>query len=410
MTARRLIPALALLFLSAMPAQAGFDWTPAPAAAPRAEIQNADPLMPAMPSVEVEVIAVETNPLAHSTPPAIIETTTIQTTAPSAVIPLAMTPPQSTTTGASSGPVFAEAVGFGSDMPLVLALRQVVPPRYAFAFDPSVDQGARVNWNGGKPWNLVLEETLRPLGLSAQISETTVRIAPAPPRMELTPPPATVPLLTPTMIPPQELSPPVEKPNPVHEVYIRRNGQTSQIDAPSAGMNDALSPAAGGTDIRDEKTPFWNRLGLSAERRPGAVSAPEPLAAPLLTAPENNASLMQPVSLTGDTATQNSSALIKTDKHQGVMDPYAVSFWQAEKGDSLKNVLATWSDSAGVELYWVSTEDYVLPEAIRLHGNYTDAVTNVLAIYGNAAQRPQGRLHPNLPTGPSVLIIEAAQN
>ena len=135
--------------------------------------------------------------------------------------------------------------------------------------------------------------------------------------------------------------------------------------------------------------------------------------APLLTAPEGNdykEAVMEPVSLSAETERPDSAAMLKTAKRQGVMDPYDVRFWQAEKGDSLKNVLATWSETAGVELYWISTEDYVLPEAVRLHGNYTEALTHVLAAYGDGADRPQGRLHPNLPTGPSVLIIEAAQN
>jgi hypothetical protein len=88
------------------------------------------------------------------------------------------------------------------------------------------------------------------------------------------------------------------------------------------------------------------------------------------------------------------------------MNPYAMSYWQAEKGDSLRNVLQSWSDDAGVRLYWVPSADYKLPDAIRLQGSYTDAVTQILGAYNDAPARPVGRLHPNLPMGPSVLIIE----
>jgi hypothetical protein len=135
----------------------------------------------------------------------------------------------------------------------------------------------------------------------------------------------------------------------------------------------------------------------------------------LLTAPDERTYkqevTQQPVSLTGGEEPATATpAVVHTSVHQGVMDPYDVRFWQAEKGDSLKNVLSTWSDSAGVELYWVSTQDYTLPQAVRTHGNYTEAVTEILASYGDTtAQRPLGRLHPNLPTGPSVLVIEAAE-
>lgn len=49
--------------------------------------------------------------------------------------------------------------GFGSELPLALALRQIVPPQYAFAFN-DVNAGQVVSWEGGKPWNEILAETL----------------------------------------------------------------------------------------------------------------------------------------------------------------------------------------------------------------------------------------------------------
>lgn len=405
MTLQRFIPGLFLVFLSAAPAQAGFEWTPPVAAAPaRIEgTQSAGPLMPVIPAIAVEAIGLEE----PGTPPEepVLSETAVNTVAP-------------------SGAVFAEAIGFGSDMPLVLALRQVVPPRYAFAFDPAVDQGARVSWNGGKPWNLVLDDALKPLGLAAIITETTVRIAPASTAPAVASAP--VPVFVPAPVQPAETAAPqtilpvedqaddnatVQK-ELVREVYIRRNGETSRVDESSTGIDETLSPAAGSPVPEDERPSFWNRLGFSAEQ-PEQDSPPQPMQAPLLTAPEGESikeSVLHPVSLSGGTEMRPPSATVKAAKHQGVMDPYDVRFWEAEKGDSLKNVLATWSDTAGVELYWVAAEDYILPEEIRLHGNYTEALTRILAVYGDVAQRPQGRLHPNLPTGPSVLIIEAAQN
>jgi hypothetical protein len=73
-------------------------------------------------------------------------------------------------------PVFAEAVGFGSDMPLAIALQQVVPSEYAFSFGADVNPGQRVSWNGGKPWNQVVLEMIAPLDLEANISGRVVHI------------------------------------------------------------------------------------------------------------------------------------------------------------------------------------------------------------------------------------------
>jgi len=64
--------------------------------------------------------------------------------------------------------------GFGSDLPLALALSQVVPPEYSYSFGPGVNAGARVSWNGGKPWSQVLDSMVSGAQLKATISGQTV--------------------------------------------------------------------------------------------------------------------------------------------------------------------------------------------------------------------------------------------
>ncbi len=41
-----------------------------------------------------------------------------------------------------------------------------------------------------------------------------------------------------------------------------------------------------------------------------------------------------------------------------------------------------------------------------MHGTFPDAVTTLLTAYNDAAPRPVGKLHPNLPAGPSVLVVQ----
>ncbi len=71
---------------------------------------------------------------------------------------------------------YPEIVGFGTDLPLALALRQVVPAQYSFSFADGVNPGYRVSWNGGRPWNEVLNDMVSPLNLSAQIHSKIVSI------------------------------------------------------------------------------------------------------------------------------------------------------------------------------------------------------------------------------------------
>lgn len=75
---------------------------------------------------------------------------------------------------ASSG--YADAVGFGRDLPLALAMSQVVPPEYSYAFAQDVNVGSTVSWEGGKPWNVVLDDMLASSGMRAIIQDNQVTI------------------------------------------------------------------------------------------------------------------------------------------------------------------------------------------------------------------------------------------
>lgn len=73
---------------------------------------------------------------------------------------------------------YAKAVGFGKDLPLALALSQVIPRDYTHSFADGVDAGATVSWEGGKPWNDVLEDMLNARNLTATIQGNQVVIRP----------------------------------------------------------------------------------------------------------------------------------------------------------------------------------------------------------------------------------------
>ncbi len=62
-----------------------------------------------------------------------------------------------------------DVVGFGTDIPLALALQQVAPAGYAFSFGETINPGAKVSWSGGDNWVAVMERMIQPLGLQAQI-------------------------------------------------------------------------------------------------------------------------------------------------------------------------------------------------------------------------------------------------
>ncbi len=69
--------------------------------------------------------------------------------------------------------------GFGDNVPLSFAVRQIVPARFQVAFGETVNREASVDWKGGKPWRPTLSDALRPLGLATSVVGPTVTIQPA---------------------------------------------------------------------------------------------------------------------------------------------------------------------------------------------------------------------------------------
>ena len=68
------------------------------------------------------------------------------------------------------------ARGFGHDVPLSFAMRQIVPDGVRVAYGPDVDQDAIVDWVGGRPWDSVVRSTVSPLGLHAVIRGQVVSL------------------------------------------------------------------------------------------------------------------------------------------------------------------------------------------------------------------------------------------
>lgn len=74
---------------------------------------------------------------------------------------------------------YAVAVGFGKGMPLPIALSQIIPSDYSLIYAEGVDVSQTVSWEGGKPWDQVLDSMLAPKNLTASIAGKTVQIMPS---------------------------------------------------------------------------------------------------------------------------------------------------------------------------------------------------------------------------------------
>lgn len=72
---------------------------------------------------------------------------------------------------------FRLAQGFGHQVPISFAVKQIVPRTVEVRFGPGVDQAAFVTWSGGQPWNRVLASAVRPLRLHVMTTANSVTIS-----------------------------------------------------------------------------------------------------------------------------------------------------------------------------------------------------------------------------------------
>ena len=68
------------------------------------------------------------------------------------------------------------AKGFGDNVPLGFACRQIIPAAVRVTYGPAVSASSMVSWQGGKGWNEVLREAVKPLGLHLVMTRMAVEI------------------------------------------------------------------------------------------------------------------------------------------------------------------------------------------------------------------------------------------
>jgi hypothetical protein len=178
--------------ISSMPSMTA----PRPAAPAPQVAEVAAPVVTAPPVVAPEAPATAPIVMADTAAPAAPVTAPAAEVAPAGVtvspitgetVPLASYVPP-------AAPTDKVVDGFGKQVPLVIAMRQILPSEYSFAHGDGVDLSQSVSWEGGKPWQQVLNDAIRPIGLTAQLTGDTVMLNKRPVEMapELTPPAANV--------------------------------------------------------------------------------------------------------------------------------------------------------------------------------------------------------------------------
>lgn len=420
------------------PALAGFGWTPpltiesgAPPvmAAPPAAVDAAD--LGAVPGAEPSFPAMMPPPSMTPVMP-VIDATPLQT-APVRNAPVQAAPLPAPGFSGGGYENYAVVEGFGSSVPLATVLGQILPEGYVYSFDPAVNPGVSVSWQGGKSWDRVLADALAPRGLTASIAGKTVFVtsgaspgAASPAVSAPEPLSAAGGPSSPGLLPSPSTAAPADSAalaayyrsrgldeSGYHPSYPRRN---AELRAPEAGPGGTPLPAF----ASPSSPPSFSGGGPGFSPGPSSAAsgmAPvdmmtpmPPSAAPVPLVPAADAAFSAPSApppVAGQTPPVVSPASLPVPvPGSAVLDPYEIRYWQAAAGESLQAVLSRWAGGSGVRLVWSSDTNFTLPVPVRMQGTFADAVTQALAALETAGFKPAGKLYPNLPNGPSVLIVK----
>jgi hypothetical protein len=399
--------------------------------------------------------------------------------------------------------------GFGADLPLVMAMQQVIPPGYQYSFTGGVNPGVLVSWEGGRPWQQVLADMLARQGLGFKVQENTVVVgyyaSPAAPqqhtRAELPPSamqaegtedvPAPIDGTQPLSITQQQaaaapVAPVTQAPAAATEerVHVRRHKKPfwkrlawwQKADEPAAEANDnsgerTASESDTATYWGTAETAEWRNEAPASDRtagpgqpsyrperlisqppaptpksedrvapgapgmtaEPGLIDPPPALstppksyppeksveAAPAMTedraasadAPVASADAMMSASADGETGSARpvrvaSAASAPASTTDSAVSDAETGNWQGGKGQTLRDVLKSWADKAGVELYWSIDYDYRLTDSVGYPGSFDEAVGRLLDKFAAVRPQPYGQLHQGS-SGPRVLVIKS---
>jgi hypothetical protein len=167
------------------PAWAGFQWVPPAESGTQMQepsqpvIIQAPPAAPA-PSVVVPSAPVTRAPQTLQLPQESAVKPEIQTLSgkPASEEHVLVAPSSGAASKADSGedkPVR----GFANNVPLAVALRQILPPEYGFSVGQNVKLSVLVSWQGGHPWRWTLNEMLRSAGLAMREQGKMINIVSA---------------------------------------------------------------------------------------------------------------------------------------------------------------------------------------------------------------------------------------
>lgn len=217
----------------------------------------------------------------------------------------------------SLSPAFAqEPGGFGKNIPLELAVRQIVPEGTTVQLADGVDAKVRVSWDGASGWRKSLEQAVAGAGYVMAVADNKITISRAGAVIE----------------------------------------QVASVEAkPASGA--APKPAAPAKPSKPKKKP-----GPAAQPKP-VVEMPVVSGGGFVLIPET---------------VQTAKADGGWTEYDQQAETVRVPEWVVKPGDDLNATLSAWAEKEGWRLVWESEYIYELTSAAKFRGDFVTATTELL--------------------------------
>ena len=254
--------------------------------------------------------------------------------------------------------------GFAKDIPLKMALEQIIPGHYKVILEEGVNDQALVSWEGGYSRDDVLMRTLANSFLYADIKEDAVIIK-------------------------------------INKRYIENYSYETgkelitdhEVSFPVTDKIKGMSETPAAPKIIKEN----DVSEIIEEITSKEIAVVEQIDVDDLTIPET---------LHSDISAINEPENIYHNDDM-VIDTLSLKTWQARQNTSLETILIHWSEREEVEVYYNTSEKYYIKEPFYFKGHYAEAVNEILMSFSKYGTRPVGKLHTADAGAKPILVIES---
>lgn len=229
--------------------------------------------------------------------------------------------------------------GFGKDIPLSNAVKQIVPDSWTVKYDDGVDTSKNISWNAAQDWQTALKNATNKSGLEVKFENNIVEIS----KITETKSYANVPVEKEEKMPPKknENKKYSQPKKPEKSTVVQQNNESENKEI-----------GGGGFVITPYKTNVNNQNTAKTET----------------TKTENG---FKPYSGKVSKDTEN-----KTD------------MYSVKAGETLNRVLKDWTNKAGWKLVWNIEYNYPIKADAAFGNDFVEAIQNLINSLKNARPQP----------------------